>query len=571
MSSSEQLTQIKYVSHIDNPNCEKTQRLLNQMEEEKKRWDEESAKNNDAVDETDVLLSKAIELAIEQGRGWKEGEKEEYMRKIGLFDDDYLPPIFATTQEDLDRSGMKEAFTSLLYDDPPAQMMLELKKKGNAAFQNGKHNVAKNYQYYRDAVNHYYEAISWAEKVEPNRLPTDGEGKEINNEELIFTDDQLRDLKSNLYANAAMAHLQLKNWGHVRDDSKKALEFNSSNIKAIYRLAKAYQMLQNWEDAGDAIEAGLKMDNQNTDLKNLQRVLDAKVLRARTDRQKRERARAERVAKVKELWKYCKEQSIQLGRLPLVSSVTDDENDEGAVHGSEDELRWHHHYPHTGKLPTFTHQEDSTCTWPVMFLYPSHKNSDFIEHFAESDMFALHMAQIFPEADEVDDDTYNEGMQDRSHRSTTLWDYNHEFKCSSLAVYFEVHCSDDADDNVIHPDYVERLKTQADTMRFYESSRALKGDEGEAMAEVARCVERKHLHNQRKLWKAKHGSLWALPKACPIVRVHPACTLGEVIRDSRMIIPNFLVTFMLFPESHPAHQAFLNERHCLGLLNPRNA
>jgi len=560
MSSSSSSPTASSSKSLSDVKCEKTLSLLDQMEKEKKKWDEESAKNKDSVDETDALLSKAIELAIEQGRGWKDGEKEEYMRKIGLFDDDYLPPIFATTQEDLDRSGMKEAFTSLLYDDPPAQMMLELRKKGNAAFQNGKHNVAKNFQYYRDAANHYYEAIGWAEKVEPDRLPTDGDGKEINNEELIFSDEQLKDFKSNLFANAAMAHLQLKNWGHVRDDSKKALEFNPSNIKAWYRLAKAYQMLQNWEDAGDAIESGLKLDGQNTDLKNLQRVLDARVLRARTDRQKRERARAERVAKVKEVWKYCKEQVIKLGRLPLVSSVTDDENDEGMIHGSEEELRWHHHYPHTGKLPT---RVEGSWTWPVMFLYPSHKNSDFIEHFVESDMLALHMAQVFPDVDDVDEDG------NTVQRSTTAWDYNHEFKCSNLAVYFEVHCTDDEDD-AVHPDYVELLKTQADAMRFYESSRALKGDEGDAMAEVARCVERKHLHNQRKVWKAKHGSLWALPKPCPIVRVHPACTLGDILRDTRMIIPNFLVTFMLFPESHPAHQAFLEERSCLGVLSPKH-
>jgi tetratricopeptide (TPR) repeat protein len=470
-----------------NSHHEKVQRaneLLDQMEMEKTKWDKETA-----ADATDELLSKAIELAIQQGRGWKEGEKEEYMRKIGLFDDDYLPPIFATCQEDLDKSGMKDAFTSLMYDDPPAQMMLELKKKGNAAFQNGKNNVAKNMQYFRDAVNHYYEAIGWADKVEPGRLPTDAEGREINNADLIFTNEQLADMKSNLYANASMAHLQLKNWGHVRDDSKKALEFNKANIKAWYRLAKAYQMLQNWEDAGDAIEAGLAVDTNNTDLINLQRVLDAKVLRARSDRQKRERARAERVANVKRVWKYCKDQGIRLGRLPLVSSVTDDDTDEGTLQGSEDEQRWHHHYPHTGKLPTIM---DGSWTWPVMFLYPSHKNSDFIEHFAESDMLALRMAQIFPERDEDDQDIA------RTETSFASWDYNNEFRCSNLAVYFEVHCTEDAED-IVHPDYVELLKNQSDAMRFYESSRALKGDEGEAMAEVARCVERKHLHNQRKM------------------------------------------------------------------------
>ena len=33
-------------------------------------------------------------------------------------------------------------------------------------------------------------------------------------------------------ANTALMHLQLRNWGHVRDESKKALAFNDKNVKA---------------------------------------------------------------------------------------------------------------------------------------------------------------------------------------------------------------------------------------------------------------------------------------------------------------------------------------------------
>ena len=51
---------------------------------------------------------------------------------------------------------------------------------------------------------------------------------------------------------------------------------------------------------------------------------------------------------------------------------------------------------------------------------------------------------------------------------------------------------------IIHPECVERLKDQGATMRFYKSSRALKGGEGPEMATVARCMEQKHLHRQRK-------------------------------------------------------------------------
>lgn len=33
----------------------------------------------------------------------------------------------------------------------------------------------------------------------------------------------------------------------------------------------------------------------------------------------------------------------------------------------------------------------------------------------------------------------------------------------------------------------------------------------------------------------------------------------------------FLATFILFPENHPAHAAFLNEHKCLGILQPESS
>eukprot|EP00985_Skeletonema_marinoi_P029767 scaffold29005_cov131-Skeletonema_marinoi.AAC.1 len=93
-----------------------------------------------------------------------------------------------------------------------------------------------------------------------------------------------------------MAHMLLKNWGFVRDEAKKAVAFNSQNLKAWYRLAKAHQMLKDWEAAGDAIDSGLKIEKGNKDLLKLQKLLGDKVRKARLNRQQRERSRAERTA-----------------------------------------------------------------------------------------------------------------------------------------------------------------------------------------------------------------------------------------------------------------------------------
>ena len=196
--------------------------LMDTMEKTRKKWIEE---DGDEADDTDRLLQEAIQLAVEQGRGWAPGEKEEYMAKI--MDDDFIPPIFAESAEELERSGLAEAFSTLLYDDSPVTVMLEFKKKGTEAFMNGKRNQASNVQYYRDAINHYYQAFAWAQKIEPlehkeqNRKEGKEPEKKPGTDETEYTEAELDEIKSNLYSNAALAHMQLKNWGFVRNDCKK--------------------------------------------------------------------------------------------------------------------------------------------------------------------------------------------------------------------------------------------------------------------------------------------------------------------------------------------------------------
>jgi hypothetical protein len=258
-----------------------------------------------------------------------------------------------------------------------------------------------------------------------------------------------------------------------------------------------------------------------------------------------------------------------LGRVALVASVSDDDDyDDGQDSADVRESRWHHHFPHTGVLPTpptsTTTVTAGVWSWPCLFLYPSHSQSDFVKHFNEDEMLAIRMADMFPEID---------GDQ----KTTILWDYNNEFQCSKLAVYFEVNCPNDIDTNnnnnnskhtVVHPDNVERLTDLASTMKFFESSRALKGDEGPEMANLAKAVERKRLHRQRQAWKKLHGSLWAKPDPCPVVRIHPAMTLKDILTDPRMVVANFMVTLVMIPEDHPAHADYLKEHKCLGILQP---
>jgi hypothetical protein len=365
--------------------------LMVKMNKAREQWIEEDDEN---TNDPDNLLNHAINLALEQGRGWSPGEKEAYLEKI--LDDDYIPPLFANTVEEVQKSGLQEAFTSLIYDDEnPTSLMLQFRKKGNDCFANGKRNEVKNKSYYRDAINHWYEALAWAEKIQPMQM---GDLAQADTDDPTYTENELNEVKSTICSNIALAHLMLCNWGYVRNESKKAIQYSSNNVKAYYRLAKAYQMLHDYEQAGDAIDQGLAVPNEenNKELLKLQKTLGDKVRKARLQRQQRERIRAERVYQVKSVWKHCQTYRINLGRVPLVANVTDDDHDDvDDIHGNEDEQqlesRWHHHLPHSGLLPS-CHNENKNSdewSWPCMFVYPSHNQSDFIKQFFEHEMIAI--------------------------------------------------------------------------------------------------------------------------------------------------------------------------------------
>jgi len=584
--------------------------LVKKMEDKRREWMAEADDDDDGEEEDDDrMLQEAIDMAIQNGKGWASGEKEEYMKMI--LDDDYIPPIFCSTPGELEKTGLAEAFTALQYDDDPSITMNGCKQKATQAFLDGKKNVVKNIQYYRTAINHYYEAIAWACKIEPiEHRQVDKERTDHEKTFEDYTEDQLNGIKSTLYSNSALCHIQIKNWGHAKIDSQKSINFNSTNIKSLFRLAKSYQMLKEYEEAGNTIDIGLEIDATSKDLLKLKRLLQDKIKSARQSRQRREKIRAERISKIKKVWKHCnppstskdnnknnnKKRIIQLGRIALVASTSDelqynehelcddDETEDAAAF----ESRWHHHFPHTGSLPSPSYDpsptistgqtsNNSSWTWPCMFLYPSHSQSDFVKEFDENELLAMRMGDMYPELADATDDSddydvpgYGGGGRIKKETKTAMnWDYNNEFICSQLAVYFEVNVVDNDENIIHHPEQVERLYDLSSTMKYYESSRALKGDEGVDIMKVVELIERKRLKKQRLKWKQQYKTLWAnKPPPSPCIRIHPAMTLRDIVTHPKMIVTNFIVTLIVIPENHPYHQMYLQEHTCIHTFQP---
>ena len=556
---------------------------------------EESVSDGGAIDG----FALAMEQTLREGKGWKSpADREAYLKKI-TDDDAPLPALFCSSQSDLEQlPDMAEAFSQLLLEnETPVTMMHKAKGKGNEAFATGQRNEAKNIQYYRQAINDYNEALAWAEKVvaveidgaadaadadaaaaaaaaavvvvpaettpppppptpppsEPTRTPaiTAAPAAPAPDSKLSYTSGELALYKSVLFSNRAMAHMEIKNWGFVIQSSTLSLTLNPSNVKAYYRLAKAHEARREWELCLDACTAGLAADPSSAVLQKLLNSVSKNALHERSQRQTFERDRAERVGDVKALYKWCKSRNVSLGRVPLVEGVCEDDDYYGDSGGREVEKRWNFHQPHSGKMPSVGKDGNSNdYTWPAMFLYPAVGQSDFVDAFAGGELLAERLADMFPE----------------EAGSRVAWDHDGSYVCSSLAVYFEVHGGGRFGE-APHPEDVSAIKDMGACMRFFEHARALKGCDGLKAGDAARDAERKELRDARKRWEKEKGK-WASPQLCDVVRVHPAATFDQCLTHKLMLVPNFLVTFIIFPEEHPAHKQFLKERKVVTVLNP---
>jgi tetratricopeptide (TPR) repeat protein len=541
------------------------------------------------------------------------------------------------------------------------------KNKAAKAFLDGKNNLVSNIQYYRTAINLYYETVHWATKIEPiehrqmmmnknePKVKDDDDDDDDDDDKSSpssskpsssppscredtyeqYTELELDNIKSVLYSNSSLCHIQLKNWGYAKNDSNRSLTFNSQNIKSLYRLALSYNMLREYENCGNTIDIGLDIDSTSKDLLRLKKSCQKKIHSARQARQKLELIRSERISKIKLIWKHCQNPNptqnsnpntsvgggggggngssnkkgssnnnnskiIKLGRIALVASTSDeldfnekelhdDSNDEDA---SCLESKWHHHFPHTGStpcpvtIPSIIVDESNTSgnntntntntntewTWPCMFQYPSHNQSDFVKDFNENELLAIRMGDMYPELDDEENSIKETAMK---------WDYNNEFTCSNLAIYFECNYvtpnnnnnNNKGNNNIIyHPEQVELLNDLSSTMKYYESSRALKGDEGPDIMKVVELVERKRLKKQRNKWKKIYKTLHNKgPYSADnvdCIRIHPCTKLIDILIHSKMIVTNFIVTFIVIPENHPYHKVYLNEHKCIDILQP---
>ncbi|XP_023013800.1 translocase of outer membrane 70 [Leptinotarsa decemlineata] len=112
-------------------------------------------------------------------------------------------------------------------EETPFQKAQRFKSEGNNMFKKGK---------YDEAINLYNQAIDTI----PEEFKTD---------------------LSTYYQNRAAAYEQLKKWSAVISDCTKAIELNNRYEKALYRRAKAEEIIKDWENALDDITSVCLLQN----------------------------------------------------------------------------------------------------------------------------------------------------------------------------------------------------------------------------------------------------------------------------------------------------------------------
>ncbi|KAM3731212.1 hypothetical protein ACB098_12G145600 [Castanea mollissima] len=208
---------------------------------------------------------------------------------------------------------------------------LELKENGNQYVKMGK-------KHYSDAIDCYTRAI---------------------NQKVLSDSEQ-----SILFSNRAHVNLLLGNYRRALMDAEEAIKLCPTNVKALYRAAKASLSLNLLVEVKSFCEKGLEHDPNNKELKKLAEEIDLR----RLEHEQREAQVSRAVAGAKDLVSTIEDRGLKIGKAMF------------------QEL--------TGlRKPTL--DNNNILHWPVLLLYAEVMSSDFIEDFCETDMFSAHLDMMF--------------------------------------------------------------------------------------------------------------------------------------------------------------------------------
>lgn len=297
-------------------------------------------------------------------------------------------PLFMTTLDETDGEGGQndalEALRALAYEGTRAEIAENFRQQGN--------DCARTKQW-TDAKEYYDKALA-ALKGPQNNPDPDAEGPEVIEVEIDEEEEAKKEraIEEACYVNRALCNLEKKNYRSCIQDCAQTLRLNPANVKAFYRSATACLALDKLAEAADACNRGLAIDPSNGPIKTIK----TKVATRKAYVESVEKARREREARA-----ASERATLQLAlksRNILTRKTEQPPDLEDAEMKLENAL-----------------DPSSTLTFPVILLYPTHSQSDFIKAFSEREKVGEHLEYIFP----------------------LPWDEKHEYTPDSVEAYME--------------------------------------------------------------------------------------------------------------------------------------
>ncbi|XP_021824446.1 tetratricopeptide repeat protein 4 homolog [Prunus avium] len=233
---------------------------------------------------------------------------------------------------------------------------IELKDKGNEYVKMGK-------KHFADAIDCYTRAI--------------------NQQALSDSDTSI------LFSNRAHVNLLLGNYRRALTDAEDAIKLCSTNVKALYRAAKASFALNLLPESTMHCQNGIKHDPSNEELKKLLRQIESKKM----EHEQREAQVSKAISEAKDLVSAIKSRGLKIGK---------------AMYQELTGLR----------KPVL--DKNNILHWPVLLLYAEVMSSDFIEDFCETEMLSAHLDMMFSES-----------------CKPLSWDQEHNYTREAVELYYE--------------------------------------------------------------------------------------------------------------------------------------
>ncbi|XP_071117917.1 tetratricopeptide repeat protein 4-like [Haliotis cracherodii] len=317
---------------------------------QKKDWTDEERKQLAA--QLDAEFEQYLDGMIEKSKSKSQAEHEANMEEI--LADIEGHPAFMRSPEDLDLTKplhpAVEGLMAIKYEsENPTARADSYRDDGNDNFKKKK---------YRIAIDNYTEAIK-------SKSPD-------------------RKLNAVCYTNRAAAQYHLGNYGSSLRDCIFARKFQPDHWKAILRGVECCMKLSKHVDTMKWIDAALLLEPGQEELLTLRGKIDKlQRTKERDDRKQAAQDRKEE-AEDRKLMGLIKDRGIKVGGLkrtaetaklnPLLFTSLESHNPSGSkVHVDE----------------------SGTMFWPVLFFYPEHGQTDFIEAFNENNVFWDHLCHMF--------------------------------------------------------------------------------------------------------------------------------------------------------------------------------